>query len=315
MLSNRSRTGVGLLFVTPWLVGFVGLVVFPFVCSFVWSFCDYDLMSPPTYVGAKHYQRLADELVHGEGFGLALWNTAYFAFLAVPLSIVLAIFLAVILSWRVRGQAVLRSICYLPSILPVVVMSILWMWMLDPIDGCVNHWISIVGCPTPGWFADYREAAWLPAWFQGDGGVGSKDALVLMALWGVGNFMIIYMAALVDVPDTLQEAAMLDGASRVARFRHVTLPMLSPVILFNLMTGIIRSVQAFTQMYLVSEGTGAPQQSTLVLSMHIFLSAFQDLDMGYASAMAWIVFLILLVATWAILRVSRDRVHYSGTVS
>jgi multiple sugar transport system permease protein len=307
----------GMLFISPWLLGFLGLVVYPFVTSLWWSFCDYDLLSAPKYVGAVHYRRLATELIQGEGFGRALWNTCYYAALAVPLSIALAVALAVVLSWNVRGKSVYRTLCFLPTVVPVVAMSILWIWLLDPADGIVNHMLTWVGVPAasaPQWLSDYREAAWLPAWFAGNGGFGSKDALVLMAMWGVGNFMVIYMAALVDIPDSLHEAAMLDGATRARRFWNVTLPMLTPVILFNLVTGLIRSVQAFTQMYIVSEGTGAPQQSTLVLSLHMFLAAFQDLNMGYTSAMAWIVFVLLVVATWAVLRSSKSWVHYPGSV-
>ena len=305
------------MFISPWLLGFLALVVYPFVTSLVWSFCDYDLLSAPKYVGDVHYRRLAAEIVSGEGFGRALWNTFYYAALAVPLSIALAVALAVILSWNVRGKSVYRTLCFIPSVVPIVAMSILWIWLLDPADGIVNHalsWLGVSSSNAPKWLADYREAAWLPAWFRGDGGFGSKDALILMAMWGVGNFMVIYMAALVDVPDSLHEAAMLDGASRLRRFVSVTLPMLTPVILFNLVTGMIRSVQAFTQMYLVSEGTGAPQQSTLVLSLHMFLAAFQDLNMGYASAMAWIVFVILVAVTWALLRWSKSWVHYPESV-
>ena len=200
-------------------------MVYPFVTSLWWSFCDYDLLAAPEYVGATHYRRLATEIVHGQGFGKALWNTFYYAALAVPLSIALAVLLAVMLSWNVRGRSVYRTLCFMPSVVPVVAMSILWIWLLDPADGIVNHVLSWLGVPAanaPKWLADYREAAWLPAWFRGDGGFGSKDALVLMAMWGVGNFMVIYMAALVDIPAALHEAAMLDGASRLRRF--LTLP-------------------------------------------------------------------------------------------
>ncbi len=297
-------------FVAPWLVGFLALYGFPFAASFAWSFCQYDLLSPPRWVGSEHYRRLARELVSGEGFGLACWNTFYYAALSVPLSIVLGIVLAIVLSWNVRGRSVFRTLCYVPAVVPTVAAAILWMWLLDPADGLVNRMLALVGCAGQGWFADYREAAWIPAWMGGDGGFGAKDALVLMAVWGVGNLVVIYQAALSEIPAALHEAAMLDGAGRSRRFFYVTLPHLTPVILFNLITGLIQSVQAFTQMYLVSEGTGAPRQSTLVLSLHVFLSAFQDLDMGYASAMAWIMFVSLLWITWLLIRWSQSWVYY-----
>ena len=172
-----SERLAGLAFITPWLVGFCALVLFPFVISLWWSFCEYDLLSPPKFVGDQHYRRLAAEIISGTGFGRALWNTLYYAALAVPLSIALAIALAVILSWNVRGKGVYRTLCFMPSVVPVVAMSILWIWLLDPADGIVNHMLSYLGvsaASAPNWLADYREAAWLPAWIRGDGG-GVRD--------------------------------------------------------------------------------------------------------------------------------------------
>ncbi|MEM8681463.1 MAG: sugar ABC transporter permease [Planctomycetota bacterium] len=310
---HRKSTWIGVAFVSPWIVGFLLLYAYPFAASFYWSFCRYDLLTPPTVVGGANYARIWDELREGTGFGRALWNTTYYACLAVPLSIVLGILLATVLSWKVRGQAIYRTLCFVPAMIPVVASCILWVWMLDPQDGIVNRGLAATGISSSGpqWFLDDHEAAWLPAWWQGNGGWGSKDALVLMALWGVGNFMLIYLAALQDISGRLYEAAALDGAGRGRQFWHITLPMLTPIILFNLVMGLIQSVQVFTQMYLVSEGTGAPNQSTLVLSLHLFLSAFQDLDMGYASAVAWMLFVVLVAATVALFRSSRYWVHYS----
>ncbi len=303
-------TLIGLAFISPWLIGLIALFLYPFAASLWWSFCSYDLLSAPRAVGLANYQRLATELAHGTGFGKSLWNTAYFACLSVPLSIAVAILLASMLSWPVRGLAVYRTICFLPTIVPVVASSVLWMWLLDPRQGLVNHLLRASGLPAPQWFNDYREAAWIPGWWAGNGGVGSKDALVLMSVWGVGNFMLIYLSAIKGIPAQLHEAATIDGANRRHRFWHVTLPMLSPVILFNLVMGLIQSVQAFTQMYIVSEGTGAPQQSLLVISLHLFLAAFQDLNMGYASAIAWVLYAGLVAATWCLFRSSQYWVHY-----
>ena len=300
---SRRQPLAGLLFVGPWLIGLASLVAFPFAASLVWSFCRYDLLSPPRFIGGENYERLAREILRGEDFGQAVWNTAYFALVSVPLSIALGVALAVMLSWRVRGQAVYRTIFFLPSVIPVVAASALWMWILDPAHGLVNHLLARVGLPGQLWFKGTGEAA-LSLDF------GSKDALVLMSLWGVGNFMIIYLAAIGEIPQELYEAAELDGAGPVRRFRHVTLPLLTPVIFFNLVMGLIQSVQAFTQVYIVSEGTGKPGGSTLVLSLHLFLAAFKDLEMGYASAMAWILFAILAICTAALFRSSRLWVHY-----
>ncbi len=304
------RESLGPCFVSPWLIGFLLLIVFPFAASFYWSFCRYDLLSPPQFVGLENYQRLAREAVTGGRFGQALWNTGYYALLSVPLSILVGVSLAVMLSWNVRGQAVYRTLFFLPSVVPVVAASILWMWLLDPRDGVVNESLGWLGISGSLWFKGATEAAAPPGWFD----FGSKDALVLMAVWASGNMMVIYLAAMGDIPAQLYEAAELDGAGRIRRFLHVTLPMLSPVIFFNLVMGLIQSVQAFTQVYLVSEGTGEPAGWSLMLSLHLFLSAFQDLDMGYASAMAWLLFVVLLIATSFLFRTARHWVFYQGVM-
>lgn len=299
-------------FIGPWLVGFVALVGYPFCASLIWSFERYDMLTPAEPAGLANYRRLADELWTGQRFGQAVWNTAYFALTSVPLSIALGVGLAVMLSWNVRGRALYRTLFFLPSVVPAVASSILWMWLLNPQAGLVNYVLTSLGLPAPGWFNSTAEAAWPPGWLTGHGGLGSKDALVLMSLWGVGNFMVIYLAALGDIPPQLYEAAELDGAGAWRRFWHITLPMLSPVIFFNLVMGLIHAVQAFTQVYIVSEGQGAPAGSTLMLSLYIFLSAFKYLEMGYASAIAWSLFVLVVLVTVALFRSSRYWVHYQG---
>jgi multiple sugar transport system permease protein len=208
---------------------------------------------------------------------------------------------------------------YLPAVVPVVATSILWMWLLDPADGMVNYVLGSVGVDSQNWLTQSRAAVsvdgWqtIRGWLAGDNALalmGALDALVLMSVWTVGNSMIIFLAAVGDVPQSLYEAARIDGAGWWGRFRHITVPMLSPVILFNLVMGLIRSVQTFTPVYILSEGTGQPGQSLLLFSLHLFLSAFSDLEMGYASAMAWIVFVILVVCTVALFRTSRHWVFY-----
>ncbi len=301
-----------LAFVSPWLAGFAALIVYPFCATLYWSFCRYDLLRPPRWAGLANYERLADELVHDGRFAQALANTCYYALVSVPLSIALGVLLAVMLAWNVRGREVYRTLLFLPSVVPVVAGAILWTWLLDPQAGLVNSVLRGLGLPAPGWFNSIREAASPLAWYRGQGGLGSKDALVLMNLWGVGNFMVIYLAALGDISPQLYEAAELDGAGRLQRFWHITLPLLSPVIFFNLVMGLIHAVQAFTQIYIVSQGQGAPSGSTLMLSLHLFLSAFKYLDMGYASAMAWVLFVVVLAVTWLLFRSSRHWVHYPG---
>ena len=310
MSTSHRNTLIGLAFISPWLLGFALLVAWPFVASLYWSFCRYDLLTEPEWIGTANYERLYADVRQGGRFTQALWNTTYYALLAVPLSIALGVSLATLLSQRIQGRGVFRTLFYLPSALPTVATAILWMWLLDPQDGWVNHALHNAGVPReslPLWLTSPREAAWLPQLLD----FGSKDALVLMSLWGVGNFVLIYSAALGEIAPSLYEAAQLDGAGPLRRFRHVTLPLLTPVIFFNLVMGLIQSVQAFTQIYLVSEGTGKPANSTLMLSLHLFLSAFQDLDVGYASAVAWLLFLILSLATWLLFRTSGRWVHYA----
>jgi len=306
MNQNIRQTFTGWLFISPWVVGFVLLTAYPFAASLYWSFCRYDMLTPPRFVGGDNYARLAREMLHGGDFRTAIWNTAYYAALSAPLSVATGVTLAAMLNWKVRGRAVFRTLIYLPSVAPVVAASVLWMWLLDPENGLVNYLLQYVGAGGHGWFRDPGEAVFSLS-------MGSKDALTMMGLWGVGNFMIIYLAALQDIPRSLYEAAELDGAGPVRRFRHVTLPMLSPLIFFNLVMSLIQSVQAFTQVYIVSEGTGEPAGSTLMLSLHLFLAAFQDLEMGYASAIAWMLFLTLVVLTTALFRSARYWVFYGDS--
>ncbi|MFA8016227.1 sugar ABC transporter permease [Bremerella cremea] len=301
-------------FASPWLVGLVALFIYPFLVSLYWSFCEYDLINPPRFVGMQNYQQLANEFATGTGIATALWNTGYYALLSVPLSIVLGVGLATLLSCDVRGQSIFRTLFYLPSVIPVVATSILWMWLLNPADGLVNTILGSLGLWQPQWFASPAElvstqSLQASAWENGSAPVGSKDALILMSLWGMGNFMVIYLAAIGDIPKSLYEAARIDGAGPVRRFWNVTLPLLTPIIFFNLVMGLIQSVQAFTQIYIVSEGRGAPADSTLVISLHLFLSAFQHLNMGYASAVAWLLFAFLGVGTWFLFTTSKRWVY------
>ena len=319
MPRKHSETISGALFASPWLIGFTLLIAWPFIASFYWSFTNYDLINSPKWTGGENYSRIVSEFKSGEGVGQAAYNTFYYAVVSVPLSILLGISLAVMLSQPVKGSSIYRTIFYLPSVIPVVAASVLWIWLLDPQDGLINYALSWIGLPNQNWLTQSREAAspgtieTVRGWTKGDNPLllfGSKDALVLMALWGVGNWMVIYLAALGDIPKSLHEAAQIDGAGPIRRFFVVTLPLLTPIIFFNLVMGIIRSVQSFTLIYVVSEGTGGADGSMLMVSLHLFLSAFSDLDMGYASAIAWILLLVLALCTLILFRSARYWVHY-----
>lgn len=313
-LSARREERSAYLFAASWLLGVLLLVAFPFCASLYFSLCRYDLLSAPQFRGLQNYARLAEDLWHGDRFSQALWNTIYFAAISVPLSIALGVLLAVLLSRPVRGQSIYRAAIFLPCVIPVMVSTILWMWLLDPRSGVVNQILQTLGLPQPGWFKGIGEIFWPGNWFTGNSLPGSKDALILMSLWGSGNFMMIYLAALGDIPKQLYEAAALDGAGPIRRFVHITLPGLSGVILFNLVLGIIHALQAFTAFYIAGDARGDPAGSTLTLSMMIFLTAFKDLNMGYASAMAWGTLVGVLVLTAILFRWSRNWVFYRGAI-
>ena len=315
---KHSETRAGWLFSLPWIIGFLALFVWPLVASIWWSLCRFDMISPPRWVGLNNYVRLANDVTQQQGFGQALTNTMYYSLLSVPLSVVIGILLAVLLSARLRGQAIYRTLVFLPSVIPVVAASILWLWLLNPESGMINYLLSWMGIPPQNWLNQARSAFSLETvevlqnYTAGSPLklFGSKDALILMTLWGVGNFVVIYLAAISDIPQSLYEAADMDGASPCRKLLHVTLPMLSPVIFFNLVMGLIRSVQTFTSIYVLSEGTGAPGGSLNLISLELFLSAFSSLEMGYASAMALLLFIGLMLATILLFRTSRYWVHY-----
>ena len=317
-----SESVAGWLFCSPWLLGFLLLFAWPFAASLYWSFCQFDLINPPSWVGWQNYRRLAEEIGTSQGFGLALTNTLYFSLLSVPLSVALGVGLAILLSAPVRGQAMFRTLVFVPSVIPVVAASVLWLWLLDPQAGLVNWLLSWFGIEPQNWLNQSRSALspeGLRVLINHWNGqplklAGSKDALILMTLWGVGNFVVIYLAAIGDIPRALFEAADIDGAGVWRKIWHVTLPMLTPVIFFNLVMGLIRSVQTFASIYVLSEGTGQPGGSMLMLSLQMFLAAFSDFELGYASAMAWVLFVLLSFATWSLFRTSRYWVHYRAAV-
>ena len=215
----------------------------------------------------------------------------------LPLNTIVSLGLAFLLNQKLRGMAFYRTLFYLPSIVPVVASSILWLWLLNPEIGLINTGLARLGIRGPGWLID-------PGW--------AKPALILMGLWGAGSGMIIYLAGLQDVPQSLYEAAELDGAGPWARLWNITLPFLSPILLFNVIMGLIGAFQYFTQVYVMTNGSGGPQDATLFYALRLFRSAFIDFNMGYASAMAWILFGITLVCAFIIFRSSARWVYYAG---
>jgi multiple sugar transport system permease protein len=294
----RSEARAGYLFVLPWLLGFVGLFLGPMVASIVFSLCDYDVLHHPRWVGAQNYTRMvADPLLPK-----VLGNVFYLAILGIPLTIGLSLALAMLLNSKVKGMPVYRTLFYLPSLTPVVAMAILWLFILNPDSGVLSQvWRSTVGVwfgwPAPTWLASEQ-------W--------SKPALILMSMWGAGGGIILWLAGLQGVPQHLYEAADLDGARTWDRFRHVTLPMLTPYILFNLIMGTIGWLQRFTDIYVMTDGAGGPVDSTMVPVLYLFNNAFQYFKMGYASAWAWLIFAVVMLLTALNLYGSKRWVYYEG---
>ena len=299
---TRRNTITGLLFISPWLIGFLGFYLYPALASLYYSFTDFRILSTPEWIGLQNYQRMVNDPL----FWKALGNTIWLVLVMVPISVGVALAVSLLLNVRgIFGMSIFRTIFYLPVVVPAVASAVLWIWLLNPKYGLVNAALGVVGIDGPQWFYD---AAW------------AKPGLVLMAVWAVGDVIIIYLGALQGVPRDLYDAAEVDGAGIRGKLRHVTIPMISPAILFNLVTGAIGAFQYFTQAYVVSEGTvgrgsgavGGTQNSLLFYGLSIYNQAFRYFQLGYASAMAWVLMLIILATTGLLLWLSRRRVYYAG---
>lgn len=282
----------GYLFISPWLIGFLLFTAGPFISSIWLSLTRYDIVSSPKYVGFANYVAL---LTDDPLFVKSALVTLKYAVFAVPLGIAAGVLLSLLLNVNVKGMSVFRTIFYLPSIVPAVATSVIFIWILNPEIGLVNGLLRNVGVEGPAWLNDAKWSLW---------------SLIFMGLWGVGGSMVIYLAGLKDIPIYLYEAALIDGAGPTQRMRHITLPMLTPVIFFNLVMGVIGSFQYFTQAYIMT--AGGPEDSTMFYSLYLFNRAWRYLDMGYASAMAWVLFLLITIVTVFIFKSQKRWVHYGA---
>jgi multiple sugar transport system permease protein len=292
---DRQSFKIGMLFLLPWTIGFLIFTLYPMAASFVYSFSIYHPRAPLEFIGLKNYiDLLKDDL-----FWKSLYNTLYMVVIGVPLTLLISFVCAVLLNLKVRGQSIYRVIYFLPSIVPTVASTILWMWILNPQTGILNTLLGYIGIDGPNWMSN-------PAW--------SKPGLILLGMWGMGGTIIIYLSGLQDVPVSLLEAAELDGANWFQRLWHVTVPMVSPITLFNLITGIIFQFQYFAQAYVFRgfQGLGYPLNSTLFYSVYLYQNGFLWMKMGYASAMAWVLFIIILICTLLLLKVSNRFTYYAG---
>ncbi|MBV9866692.1 MAG: sugar ABC transporter permease [Abitibacteriaceae bacterium] len=288
---ERQHLRSGLLFCLPGIVGLMMFTVYPVLASLYYSFCNYSVLKPPHWVGWGNYQ----VLMHDSQLGAALKNTVIYAAMAIPSGIITAFLLANLLNQKVRGMAFFRTAFYLPSVTPAVASAVLWVWVLNPQFGLLNTALASVGIQGPGWLSD-------PAW--------AKAALALMGMWGVGSWMVIFLAGLQDVPVELQEAARLDGAGSYASWRHVTLPFMSPHLLFASVMGLI-GVSSFFAQPMVMTG-GGPAGSTTFFAQYLFQNAFQFFKMGYACALAWSLAVVLIFLTALLFRGSTRYVYYGG---
>ncbi len=299
----RQEAIAGYLFASPWIIGFVVFTLGPILTSALLAFCDYDVLHPPRYVGLQNFRWLLSSSDDAPLLLKSLYNAFYLSLLGIPLNMAVGLAIALLLNAKVKGMSLYRTLYYLPSIVPTVAAAILWVWVLNPEYGLVNA----------AWRATLQN--WLgwepPKWLASE--VWSKPGLILLGLWGAGGGMILWLAGLQGVPQQLYEAAEIDGASPFQQFRYVTIPMISPYIFFNLIMGTIGALQTFETVYVMTgEPPGGPADSTLVPVLLLFRNGFQYFKMGYASALAWILFVLILSLALLQLRLGALWVHYEG---
>lgn len=295
---RRRQLLFGLAFAAPWLIGCAVFIIWPIIASAYYSLTDFNLFQSPKFVGLANYHAMAADPI----FWKALDNTLYLTVTGVPLTLILSLGSALILNLNVRGQPLYRALVYLPTIVPFVVTGYLWRWLLNTQYGYVDRILQLLHLPQPDWLES-------PGW--------STQAVLLLTLWTVGGPTVIYLAALRNVPRELHEAAKVDGAGPVSRFWHITWPTISPVTLFQVIVSVIAYLQIFTQPYLLAQtrlngASGGPDNAMLSYSMYLFQNAFGYLKMGYASAMAWVLFLVTMAVTAVVLLTSRRWVHYGS---
>jgi multiple sugar transport system permease protein len=283
------RNITGYIFIAPFVLGFILWFLIPALTSIWMTFQDWNMIVPPEFIGFDNFKSIVSDKL----FWQALKVTTVYTDISVPLSMVLAFLLALLMNTKVRGIAVFRTIYYMPSIVPAVANAVLWAWILNSDFGLLNAFLHAIGLPKVLWLQE-------PAW--------ALPALILMSLWGLGGSMVVYLAGLQGIPDVFYEAAEIDGAGMWAKLWHVTLPLMSPVIFFNLVMGIIGTFQIFTAGYLITDG--GPQNATLFYVLYLWRNAFEYLEMGYAAALAWVLFFVIMGLTVFIFRGIGSRVYY-----
>ena len=283
----------GWLFALPWILGFLAFSLVPICYSFYYSLTDYNLLQEPWFMGLQNYK---DMFFGDKLFWKSLGNTFYYVFISVPLGMAVGLAIAMLLNNDVKGIALFRTLYYLPSVVPMVANCLLWIWIFNPNYGLFFYMFKAVGLQSPNWLSDPNMA---------------KFSLILMSLWGSGSGMIIYLAGLKNIPSMYYEAAALDGARAYQRFLHVTLPLLSPTLFFQLIMGMIGAFQVFTQAFVMTGG--GPNNSTMFFVYYLYNNAFRFWKMGFASALAWVLFVIIMIFTGINFLVSKYWVNYDQT--
>ena len=291
MSLTRRRTLIGYIFIAPFILGFILWFLIPALVAANLTFQKWNLISPPRYVGFDNIERLFTDPILLQ----SLRVTFLYTFLSVPIGLVFAFFLALLINTPIRGIAIFRTIYFLPSIVPAVASAVLWAWILNTEFGLLNFAIRSLGGPKIPWLQE-------PGW--------AMLAFIVLSVWGVGGAMIIFLAGLQGIPEVYYEAAELDGAGRWAKLWRITVPLMSPVIFFNLVIGFINSFQVFVSALLITNG--GPQNATLFLVLYIYRTAFQSQKMGYAAALSWLLFFILMIFSFFIFRFIGSRVYYES---
>ncbi|MBP1913420.1 carbohydrate ABC transporter permease [Lederbergia galactosidilytica] len=293
MSSKRTEERWFYLFISPWIIGFLCFILGPIIASFFLSFTNWDLFTPAKWVGLENYQNLMQDKI----FWKTVYNTFYFALISVPLTMILSLGMAYLLAHKMRGMSFFRTIFYLPALVPIVASSMIFKFILAPDTGVINRFLAFFGIDGPAWLLD-------PTWV--------KMSFIFLAIWGVGANMVLLLAAIQGVPEELYESADMDGASKFKKFIHITIPIISPVIFFNLIMGIIGSLQAFSQIYILTGG--GPNNASNMMVPYLFSNAFEFYKMGYASSIAWVLFLIIIIFTVIVFKSSSMWVYYESEV-
>lgn len=288
--SRMIRQFEGFSFIGLWIIGFTAFALGPLVFSLIISFYKWSLLDKPVFIGLKNY---IDMFTLDPLFWKSIKITFTYAIISVPLGLIVSLLLALLLNLKMKGMGIFRTLFYLPSVITGVAVAVLWMWVLQPDFGILNYFLSFVGIKGPDWLGD-------PQW--------ALTSLILMSVWGSGGGIVIFLAGLQNIPQLLYDASSIDGATKFRQFWTITLPMITPTIFFNLIMGIISAFRTFTQGYVMTKG--GPLNSTYFYALYIYNKAFQDLQMGYAAALSWVLFAIIAVLTLLVFKSSKSWVYY-----